>query len=60
MKFLLDQLKKDQAEYEKFYQDYGLFIKEGIITNHIQMEKVSDNFNITKTIEFLLFLGRCC
>ncbi|CAG9764608.1 unnamed protein product [Ceutorhynchus assimilis] len=38
-KFLLDQLKKNQAEYEKFYLDYGLFIKEGIITNHIQTEK---------------------
>ncbi|XP_050312754.1 heat shock protein 75 kDa, mitochondrial isoform X2 [Anthonomus grandis grandis] len=38
-KFLLDQLKKDQGEYEKFYQDYGIFIKEGIITNHNQTEK---------------------
>ncbi|KAH1019196.1 hypothetical protein HUJ04_009050 [Dendroctonus ponderosae] len=38
-KFLLDQLKKDQANYEKFYHDYGIFIKEGIITNHIQTEK---------------------
>ncbi|XP_066259178.1 heat shock protein 75 kDa, mitochondrial [Euwallacea similis] len=38
-KFLIDQLKKDQTEYEKFYQDYGIFIKEGIITNHNQTEK---------------------
>lgn len=38
-KFLLDHLKKDQVEYEKFYQDYGIFIKEGIITNYNQMEK---------------------
>ncbi|CAH0552624.1 unnamed protein product [Brassicogethes aeneus] len=39
LKFLLDQLKKNQAEYEKFYVDYGLFLKEGIITNHNQTEK---------------------
>ncbi|XP_019865558.1 heat shock protein 75 kDa, mitochondrial [Aethina tumida] len=39
LKFLLDQLKKDQSEYEKFYADYGLFLKEGIITNSNQMEK---------------------
>ncbi|KAL1505814.1 hypothetical protein ABEB36_005289 [Hypothenemus hampei] len=38
-KYLLDQLKKNQSEYEKFYQDYGIFIKEGIITNHNQSEK---------------------
>ncbi|KAJ8958321.1 hypothetical protein NQ318_017467 [Aromia moschata] len=39
VKFLQDQLKKNQSEYEKFYQDYGLFIKEGIITNFNQTEK---------------------
>nr|XP_023021643.1 heat shock protein 75 kDa, mitochondrial [Leptinotarsa decemlineata] len=39
IKFLQDQLKKNQAEYEKFYQDYGIFIKEGIITNYDQAAK---------------------
>ncbi|XP_060525461.1 heat shock protein 75 kDa, mitochondrial [Cylas formicarius] len=39
IKFLHDQLKKNQEQYEKFYQDYGLFIKEGIITTPIQAEK---------------------
>jgi TNF receptor-associated protein 1 len=39
VKFLQDQLKKKPEEYEKFYNDYGLFIKEGIITNPIQSEK---------------------
>ncbi|XP_076252218.1 TNF receptor associated protein 1 isoform X2 [Rhynchophorus ferrugineus] len=39
IKFLIDNLKKNPSEYEKFYQDYGIFIKEGIITNHNQSEK---------------------
>ncbi|CAH1163283.1 unnamed protein product [Phaedon cochleariae] len=39
LKFLQDQLKKDVDNYKKFYEDYGLFIKEGIITNHIQSQK---------------------
>lgn len=39
IKFLLDHLKKNQEEYEKFYKDYNMFIKEGIITNHNQKEK---------------------
>ncbi|KAF7283880.1 hypothetical protein GWI33_022911 [Rhynchophorus ferrugineus] len=39
IKFLIDNLKKNSSEYEKFYQDYGIFIKEGIITNHNQSEK---------------------
>lgn len=39
LKFLVDQSKKNPQEYEKFYVDYGLFLKEGIIINHDQMEK---------------------
>ncbi|KAJ3640878.1 hypothetical protein Zmor_027412 [Zophobas morio] len=40
VKFLLEQLNKKPEDYEKFYADYGLFIKEGIITNPVQSEKV--------------------
>ncbi|CAH1114223.1 unnamed protein product [Psylliodes chrysocephalus] len=39
IKYLQEQLKKNQVEFEKFYKDYGLFIKEGIITNYNQTEK---------------------
>nr|XP_022908396.1 heat shock protein 75 kDa, mitochondrial [Onthophagus taurus] len=39
LRFLLDQSKKKPEEYEKFYADYGLFLKEGIIVNHDQQEK---------------------
>ncbi|CAH1282964.1 unnamed protein product [Diabrotica balteata] len=41
LKFLQEQLKKNPEEYEKFYKDYGLFIKEGIITNYNMTEKES-------------------
>ncbi|KAK9878893.1 hypothetical protein WA026_003722 [Henosepilachna vigintioctopunctata] len=39
LKFLQEQQSKKPDEYEKFYNDYGIFIKEGIITNHDQLEK---------------------
>ncbi|CAG9859430.1 unnamed protein product [Phyllotreta striolata] len=39
IKFLQEQLKKNPVEFEKFYKDYGIFIKEGIITNYNQTEK---------------------
>ncbi|KAK6637540.1 hypothetical protein RUM44_007962 [Polyplax serrata] len=39
LKFLQDKLIKDPQEYEKFHQDYGLFIKEGIVTTHDVIER---------------------
>lgn len=41
LKFLIEQSTKKPEEYAKFYADYGLFLKEGIIVNHDQNEKVS-------------------
>ncbi|XP_073492675.1 heat shock protein 75 kDa, mitochondrial [Aquarana catesbeiana] len=32
IKFFLDQCKKDPEKYNKFFEDYGLFIREGIVT----------------------------
>ncbi|GJQ69555.1 putative histidine kinase-like ATPases [Trypoxylus dichotomus] len=40
LKFLSDEMKKKPEEYEKFYADYSLFLKEGIMMNHDQSEKV--------------------
>lgn len=40
LKFLQDKSVKEPNEYEKFHQDYGLFIKEGIVTTHDVLEKV--------------------
>ncbi|TMS15167.1 Heat shock protein 75 kDa, mitochondrial [Larimichthys crocea] len=36
IRFLLDQSKKDPEKYNKFFEDYGLFMREGIVTTHEQ------------------------
>ena len=43
LRFLHDKSQKDKAEYDRFYRDYGIFLKEGIITSHEQLEKVKSN-----------------
>lgn len=40
IRFLLDQSKKDPEKYSKFFEDYGLFMREGIITTQEQDVKV--------------------
>uniref|UniRef100_A0A8C8VPZ3 Heat shock protein 75 kDa, mitochondrial n=1 Tax=Pelusios castaneus TaxID=367368 RepID=A0A8C8VPZ3_9SAUR len=32
IKFFIDQSKKDPEKYSKFFEDYGLFMREGIVT----------------------------
>lgn len=39
LKFLYDKSVKDPESYEKFYKDYGLFLKEGIVTTQDQPQK---------------------
>lgn len=39
LKFLHEKSIKDAINFEKFYADYGLFLKEGIVTTHDQKEK---------------------
>ncbi|XP_071976258.1 heat shock protein 75 kDa, mitochondrial [Engystomops pustulosus] len=39
IKFFLDQSKKDPEKYKKFFEDYGLFIREGIVTTQEQEVK---------------------
>uniref|UniRef100_A0AAV2KFG5 TNF receptor-associated protein 1 n=1 Tax=Knipowitschia caucasica TaxID=637954 RepID=A0AAV2KFG5_KNICA len=36
IRFLLDQSKKEPEKYSKFFDDYGLFMREGIVTTHEQ------------------------
>ncbi|XP_056871729.1 heat shock protein 75 kDa, mitochondrial [Takifugu flavidus] len=36
IRFLLDQSKKDPEKYSRFFEDYGLFIREGIVTTQEQ------------------------
>jgi hypothetical protein len=40
IKFFMDQSKKDPQNYMKFYEDYGLFFREGIVTTHDQDQRV--------------------
>ncbi|XP_066592672.1 heat shock protein 75 kDa, mitochondrial [Prorops nasuta] len=39
IKYLNDQSKKQSDKYNIFYGDYGLFLKEGIVTSNDQTEK---------------------
>lgn len=40
IRFLLDQSKKEPEKYNKFFEDYGLFMREGIVTTQEQDVKV--------------------
>ncbi|EDW33274.1 GL20271 [Drosophila persimilis] len=39
IRFLQERAKKQPEEYESFYRDYGLFLKEGIVTSSDSAEK---------------------
>lgn len=41
IKFFIDQSKKDPEKYAKFFEDYGVFMREGIVTIAEQDVKVS-------------------
>lgn len=41
IRFLLDQSKKEPEKYAKFFEDYGLFMREGIVTTQEQDVKVT-------------------
>ena len=36
----MDQSKKEPEKYAKFFEDYGLFIREGIVTTQEQDVRV--------------------
>lgn len=44
IKFFVDQSKKDPEKYAKFFEDYGLFMREGIVTTAEQEVKVGSLF----------------
>lgn len=39
LKFLNERSQKEANSYNEFYKDYGLFLKEGIVSSHDQKEK---------------------
>ena len=56
LKFFQDQSKKDTAKYMKFYEDYGLFFREGIVITPEQEQRVI-KLDITKTVTMTTSLG---
>ena len=40
LKFFSEQAKKDPERYHAFYEDYGLFFREGIVTSPEQETRV--------------------
>ena len=40
IKFFQEQAKKDHDKYLQFYEDYGLFFREGIVTTPEQDQRV--------------------
>lgn len=40
IKFFVDQSKKDPEKYAKFFEEYGVFMREGIVTIAEQDVKV--------------------
>ncbi|BFZ24301.1 hypothetical protein BsWGS_27340 [Bradybaena similaris] len=48
LEFFADQAKKDSVTYQKFYEDYGLFFREGIVTTVEQDQRE----NIAKLLQF--------
>lgn len=43
LRYLQDRAQKQTVEYEQFYKDYGMFLKEGIVTgeDHKQKEEIA-------------------
>lgn len=40
LKFLNEKSQKQIEDYNKFYKDYNIFLKEGIVSTDVQEEKV--------------------
>lgn len=56
LRFLHEKSTKDTAEFEKFYKDYGMFLKEGIVTTNEQLEKASCHVYPCVVLYLLVFL----
>jgi TNF receptor-associated protein 1 len=41
LRFLQEKAVKDPDQFAEFYRDYGLFLKEGIVTGQQQVDKVN-------------------
>lgn len=50
IKFFIDQSKKDAEKYAKFFEDYGVFMREGIVTIAEQDVKVPGVLKLVRKI----------
>lgn len=54
LRFLHDRSQKEEESFNEFYKHYGLFLKEGIVTSHEQVEKEE----ISKLLRFESSTGK--
>src|SRR5207248_2173082 len=40
LKFLAEQAEKDAAAYEKFYEQFSRFLKEGVVTDFLHKDEL--------------------
>lgn len=40
LKFIEDEMKRDPAEYDQWFNDFSVFLKEGIMTDHENQEQL--------------------
>ena len=52
IRFLSDQAKKDNPKYMRFYEDYGMFLREGIVTTPEQDQRVTIFFSLDCVKQF--------
>ena len=53
LKFFLEQAKRDKEKYLKFYEDYGLFFREGIVTTTEQDQRVKATLLYIESFNYL-------
>ena len=54
IKFFQEQARKDKAKYLQFYDDYGLFFREGIVTTPEQEQRVITERRLMTTLKRLI------
>lgn len=58
LRYLHDRSTKEPEQFEQFYREYGLFLKEGIVTSDSQTEKVMSILLNWKSNNVLFYIGR--
>ncbi|KAB7496465.1 Heat shock protein, mitochondrial [Armadillidium nasatum] len=67
VRFLVDKARKEPEAYKKFLADYGVYLKEGILSSQEQMEKEeiaklvmyeSSKFGAGETVNLADYVGR--